>query len=103
MLSSSGRYDPVGRRIELLRAKPLGSRRPSGGITNAGGSFASNFVITDPIPANTDIKVGSESHTTPLPTGLTFPRAPPNSMSGVPSSASAGAVAARLTMTAPLA
>jgi uncharacterized repeat protein (TIGR01451 family) len=40
-------------------------------FTNSGGSFASSFVITDPIPANTDIKVGSESHTTPLPTGLT--------------------------------
>jgi uncharacterized repeat protein (TIGR01451 family)/fimbrial isopeptide formation D2 family protein len=40
-------------------------------FTNSGGSFASNFVITDPIPTNTDIKVGSESHTTPLPTGLT--------------------------------
>jgi uncharacterized repeat protein (TIGR01451 family) len=34
-------------------------------FTNSGGSFASNFVITDPIPANTDLKVGSESHTTP--------------------------------------
>jgi uncharacterized repeat protein (TIGR01451 family) len=40
-------------------------------FTNTGGSFAADFVITDPIPANTDIKVGSESHTTPLPTGLT--------------------------------
>ena len=40
-------------------------------FTNSGGSFASNFIITDPIPTNTDIKVGSESHTTPLPTGLT--------------------------------
>ncbi len=40
-------------------------------FTNSGGSFASSFVITDPIPANTDIKVGSESHSSPLPTGLT--------------------------------
>jgi uncharacterized repeat protein (TIGR01451 family) len=40
-------------------------------FTNSGGSFASNFVITDPIPANTDLKINSESHTTPLPSGLT--------------------------------
>ena len=40
-------------------------------FTNNGGSYASNFVITDPIPANTDFKVGSENHTTPLPAGLT--------------------------------
>lgn len=40
-------------------------------FTNSGGSFAADFVITDPIPANTDIKVGSESHSSPLPTGLT--------------------------------
>ena len=28
-------------------------------FTNTGGSYASSFVITDPIPANTDFKVGS--------------------------------------------
>jgi uncharacterized repeat protein (TIGR01451 family) len=39
-------------------------------FTNTGGSYASNFVITDPIPANTDFKVGSV--TTSLgTTGLT--------------------------------
>jgi uncharacterized repeat protein (TIGR01451 family)/fimbrial isopeptide formation D2 family protein len=30
-------------------------------FTNSGGSYASSFVITDPIPANTDFKVGSVS------------------------------------------
>jgi uncharacterized repeat protein (TIGR01451 family) len=40
-------------------------------FTNTGGYYATSFIITDQIPANTDLKVGSESHTTPLPTGLT--------------------------------
>src|SRR6185295_8395466 len=30
-------------------------------FTNGGGSYASSFVIADPIPANTDFKVGSVS------------------------------------------
>jgi uncharacterized repeat protein (TIGR01451 family) len=40
-------------------------------FTNSGGSPALSFVITDPVPNSTDFKVGSESHTTPLPAGLT--------------------------------
>ena len=39
-------------------------------FTNTGGSYASSFVITDPIPANTDFKVGSVT-TTLGSTGLT--------------------------------
>jgi uncharacterized repeat protein (TIGR01451 family) len=32
-------------------------------FTNTGGSTASNLVITDPIPANTDFKIGSVTNT----------------------------------------
>jgi len=32
-------------------------------FTNTGGSAASNMVITDPVPANTDFKVGSVTNT----------------------------------------
>ncbi|HKC63993.1 MAG TPA: hypothetical protein VKB86_10165, partial [Pyrinomonadaceae bacterium] len=39
-------------------------------FTNTGGSYASSFVITDPIPASTDFKVGSAT-TTLGTTGLT--------------------------------
>lgn len=39
-------------------------------FTNTGGSYASSFVIIDPIPANTDFKVGSVT-TTLGSTGLT--------------------------------
>jgi len=39
-------------------------------FTNSGGSYAANFVITDPVPANTDFKVGSQTFSAGS-TGLT--------------------------------
>ncbi|HEX8179804.1 MAG TPA: hypothetical protein VF525_09710 [Pyrinomonadaceae bacterium] len=39
--------------------------------TNSGGAAAAAFVILDDIPAQTDFKIGTESHTTPLPASLT--------------------------------
>jgi uncharacterized repeat protein (TIGR01451 family) len=35
-------------------------------FTNIGGAAAQNLVIKDPVPANTDFKLGSESHTAPV-------------------------------------
>ena len=55
---------------------PIGSQIPGTDLTytvtftNSGGTAASSFVITDPVPANTDFKVGSVSNSLGT-TGLT--------------------------------
>jgi uncharacterized repeat protein (TIGR01451 family) len=63
--------------VDLLKSvTPAGTQPPGTDLaytvtfTNTGGSAAESFVVTDPIPANTDFKVGSV--TTDLgTTGLT--------------------------------
>jgi len=63
-----GEYCPPN--VNLVKSVSLGGAQMPGtdllysiAFTNTGGSAASNMVITDPVPANTDFKVGSVTNT----------------------------------------
>jgi len=63
-----GEYCPPN--VTLVKSvSPGGAQMPGTDLlysivfTNTGGSAASNMVITDPVPANTDLKVGSVTNT----------------------------------------
>src|SRR5712691_7213822 len=63
-----GEYCPPN--VALIKSvSPGGAQMPGADLlysivfTNTGGSAASNMVITDPVPANTDFKIGSVTNT----------------------------------------